>query len=105
MNFVKDIHHEEPDLVVLVFQVVNEEQVHLVFLVGVVGDVGVVASEVGFPHEVLGEPVLHILQFYGRVLLPCVPQGIRDGAEEFAIDLSDGGILSGLSDILYIILA
>ena len=60
---------------------------------GVVGDVGVVASEVRFPHKILGEPILHILQFYAWVFFPCVPQGICDGAEEFAIDLSDGGIL------------
>ena len=84
------IDHDQPDLVVLILQVIHEEQIYLILLIGMLSDEAVVASEVALPHLILGEPVADIVQLYTLVDRPSSGEGVLDRAVEIVIDMGDG---------------
>jgi hypothetical protein len=97
------VDHYQPDLVVLVLQVIHEEQIYLILLIGFLSYEAVVASEVALPHLILGEPVADILQLDALVDGSSSGEGVLDGTVEIIIDIGDGITFLCISSAITII--
>ena len=86
-EFGKGVYHDQSLLVFFAVRFRHEEQIDLVLLVGLLSDVAVGASEIGLADEVTVEPLLHVREGDGFILLPCLGEGFLDGTVELVVSL------------------